>query len=432
MRLIIALICTLLIVQAHANPTAHVKMSVERSENARGVSDTLLLPYIFSTEGMGTVIGLGGMRRGFHQDQMTVGGTFFGGKESHGMGGGVWDYRFPPTKRLFISVVGMFGYYPRQRAYASPIFVPPGVTPPGSNDSSQDQFIEARGSNNWFDIKLEYALPIGAAKDDGMVAYKLSEGMLTSEGTGGEYWNPMKGGVTLLTMRQFNRYQSYENDTQKVEGTIHPFEFGVLYDNTDFPTNPSSGSSQYIAITHDPAWLDSDDKWSFAEIEASKYFSLGSSKHAHQRIIAINAWTAYSPSWDLEFDQNGGSRPVNNPPFMEGATLGGFYRMRGYDQNRFHDRAAVYTTMEYRYTLRHNPIKNVEWLRFLNLDWFQLVAFAEGGRVAPSYTSSELFRDWKSDVGVSLRALTAGIIVRFDVAHSPESTNMWVMVGHPF
>lgn len=432
MRLIIALICTLLIVQAHAKPTAHVKMSVERSENSRGVSDTLVLPYIFSTNSMGTVIGLGGMRRGFHQDQMTVGGTFFGGKESHGMAGGVWDYRFPTTERLFISAIGMIGYYPRQRAYAWQGFVPPGVTPPGSNDSSPDQFIEARGSNNWFDIKLEYSLPIGAAKDEGMIAYELSEGILTSEPSGGEYWNPMKGGVTVLTMRQFNRYQSYENDERKVEGTIHAFEFGMLYDNTDFPTNPSRGSSQYIAITHDPAWLDSDDKWSFAEIEASKYFSLGSSKHAHQRIIAINAWTGYSPSWELEFDQNGGSRPIDNPPFMEGAALGGFYRMRGYDQNRFHDKAAIYSTMEYRYTLRHNPIKNVEWLRFLNLDWFQLVAFAEGGRVAPSYTANDLFSDWKSDIGVSLRMLAAGVIVRFDIAHSPESTNMWVMVGHPF
>jgi hypothetical protein len=106
--------------------------------------------------------------------------------------------------------------------------------------------------------------------------------------------------------------------------------------------------------------------------------------------------------------------------------------MRGYDQYRFHDKAAIYTTAEYRYTIRHNPLKNVKALSFLNLDWFQIVGFAEGGRVAPSYTASELFSDWKSDVGISVRALTAGIIVRFDLAHSPEGTNMWFMMGHPF
>ncbi|MFQ3276965.1 MAG: hypothetical protein ACI8SZ_001290, partial [Colwellia sp.] len=39
---------------------------------------------------------------------------------------------------------------------------------------------------------------------------------------------------------------------------------------------------------------------------------------------------------------------------------------------------------------------------------------------------------WKSDVGVSLRALTAGIVVRLDFTHSKEGTSTWLMVGHPF
>ena len=43
-----------------------------------------------------------------------------------------------------------------------------------------------------------------------------------------------------------------------------------------------------------------------------------------------------------------------------------------------------------------------------------------------------LFEDWKSDVGLSLRALTAGIVIRVDVAYSDEGTNTWLMVGHPF
>jgi hypothetical protein len=424
----------LLAAQVNARPTANVKMSVERAENQReSGANTLVLPYAFSTESMGTVIGLGGMRNSFYQEQMTVGGTFFGGKESHGMAGGVWDFKVPYFNRLFVSAIGMIGYYPRQRAYTSgSFFVPDGIAPPGSNDSSQDLFIQARGSSNWLDMKAEYALPIGAAREQGMIEYQLSQGLLTSKPSGGEHWNPLTSGATVLTLRQYNRYQSYENDERKIEGTVHPFELGILYDNTDFPTNPSKGSSQYLAISHDPAWFDSKDKWTFVELEASKYFSLGSSRHAHQRIIALNAWTAYSPSWDVETDDTGATRAVNAPPFMEGSTLGGFYRLRGYDMNRFHDKAAIYGTAEYRYTLRYNPIKDVQWLRFLNLDWFQLVGFVEGGRVAPSYTSGELFKDWKSDIGFSLRALTAGVIVRFDVAHSPESTNMWVMVSHPF
>ena len=106
--------------------------------------------------------------------------------------------------------------------------------------------------------------------------------------------------------------------------------------------------------------------------------------------------------------------------------------MRGFDQNRFHDKASIYTAAEYRYTLKNNPVEDIHWLRFLRLDWFQLVGFAEAGRVAPEYTASELLSDLKFDYGVSLRALTAGIVIRFDIAHSQESTNAWVMVDHPF
>ena len=60
------------------------------------------------------------------------------------------------------------------------------------------------------------------------------------------------------------------------------------------------------------------------------------------------------------------------------------------------------------------------------------MGFVEGGRVAPDYKADVLFEDWKSDVGLSLRALTAGIVIRVDVAYSDEGTNTWLMVGHPF
>jgi len=43
-----------------------------------------------------------------------------------------------------------------------------------------------------------------------------------------------------------------------------------------------------------------------------------------------------------------------------------------------------------------------------------------------------LLTDWKTDVGVSLRALTAGIVIRLDVTTSKEDTTTWLMVGHPF
>ena len=432
--LLILLVSLSVPVTVVGKPTAQVKTIINRVENLNPKGQTLVLPYAFSAESTGLVIGVGGMRKGFHQEQMSVGGLGFVGEESYGIFGGFWDYRFPPSQRLFLSVSGMLGYYPEHRAYALPreIPLPAGVPRPGANNSSEDVFLESAGDSNWLDIKLEYALPIGATRDEGMISYQLENGLVVSPTTEVPGWNPLENGATVLALRQYNRYQSYETDLKDYDGEAHAFELGLLYDNTDYPLNPSQGSSQYIAYHNNPSWTGTEESWDFIELEASKYFSLGSSDYARQRIIALNAWTGYSPSWNSEVNANGGEQISDAAPFLEGANLGGYYRMRGYRDSRFHDKAAVYATAEYRYTLDYNPIKNVQWLRFLNLDWFQLVGFVEGGRVAPQYKTDTLFKDWKSDVGFGLRALTAGIIVRADIAWSDEGTNFWVMVGHPF
>jgi Omp85 superfamily domain len=428
------LIATCMPSSVWAKPSLQVKTAVFRAENTNPKGQNLVLPFAFSAESTDFVVGVGGMRKGFHQDQMTVGALGFAGEETRGVFAGVWDYRLPFSQRTFISASGMYGYYPRHRAYTLPreIPLPSGIERPGSNDSDEDIFLESSGDSNWLDFKIEYALPIGASADKGMVEYRLERGLLVSEAPGGEHWNPLDSGATVIGLRQYNRYQSYETKTKDYDGEIHAFEFGLLYDNTDFPINPSRGSSQYIAYHHDPGWDSDQDSWNFLEIEASKYFSFGASQWARQRIVALNAWSAYSPSWDEVQTEGGSSTIENGAPFLEGANLGGFYRMRGYRDSRFHDKAAIYASAEYRYTLEYNPLRNVSWLRFLHLDWFQLVGFVEAGRVAPHYQLSTLFEDIKSDVGFGLRAFAGGVIVRADVAVSDEGSNIWFMVGHPF
>lgn len=149
-------------------------------------------------------------------------------------------------------------------------------------------------------------------------------------------------------------------------------------------------------------------------------------------MLALNFWTGDTPSWEETTSSDGTVTITHNPPFYEGATLGGFYRMKGYPQDRFNDRSVIYTAAEYRYTLDWNPLGTISWLRFLQTDWLQLVGFVEGGRVANEYDLSELMEDWKVDGGVGLRAMFAGSVARLDVAASEEGTSMWVMFGHPF
>jgi len=419
--------------KAFAKPPVNVKMNIERTESPAS-KETLWLPYAFSTDDMGLTLGLGASISGIYQEQLTIGTTVFGGEDSKGIAVGVWDYRLSFSDRLFISVIGMVGDYPLMRAYAPPNrgFTDKNTITPGSNDSDFNNFIEAKGSSNWWDLQLDYVLRIGKAKHTPVTDYQLTRGLPKNTNKKANSWNPLENGTTILSLRQFNSYQFYETGDESIEGTIHAIEIGLLHDNTDFPINPSNGNSQYIAFSHDAAWLDSENQWDFVELEASQYFSFGATKLARQRILALNFWTAYATSWKVNTNDKNETQVINNPPFLEGATLGGFYRMRGFRQNRFHDKAAVYTSAEYRYTLDYNPVENIDWLRFLKLDWIQAVLFMEGGRVAPTYNRHVLFNDWKTDFGFSLRALTAGIVIRLDVAKSNEGTNMWAMVSHPF
>ena len=429
---ILATIIALIPVCVHASARATVKKKVLREESPSPGREWLVLPYAFATDSLGTVFGAGGLTKGYGQEQLLIAGTVFGGPdEVYGGVLGAWDYRPPWTERFFITAVGSYGHYPEQRAYAR-LEYPTDEPRRGSNDSHEDDYVVTPGENNWADFKLEYVLPLGAARNAGMMTYRLKGGILQGKGTGGDNWNPLKGGVTTLLLRQYNQFESFEADVDTYERTIHPIEIGIGYNNTDFPNNPYSGSSQYLSYKHDFGWGDALYEWNFWEFEASKYFSVGESKWAKQRVIALNAWTGDSPSWTEEINEEGNIVITKRPPQYDGATLGGFYRMRAYPSRRFNDRSVIYTTAEYRYTPHWNPLGEISWLKWLKMDWWQFVGFVEGGRVANEYSFSELFSDWKVDAGVAVRALMAGAVVRFDWAISDEGSSMWVMLGHPF
>ena len=92
-----AFICCLLITSnLQARPNASAKFSVIRQENPNMAKETLILPYAFPSDTMGTTFGVGGLAKGYHQDQLLFGGTIFGSfDDGKGIIGGMWDYRLP-------------------------------------------------------------------------------------------------------------------------------------------------------------------------------------------------------------------------------------------------------------------------------------------------------------------------------------------------
>jgi hypothetical protein len=182
-------------------------------------------------------------------------------------------------------------------------------------------------------------------------------------------------------------------------------------------------------LTRDFGAFNSDESWTIVRGELDNYFSLGPTKTFRQRIIAVDVWTAYSPSWDKKSD----GRIVNRPPAFAGATLGGLFRLRGFPSSRFNDKAAIHYTFEYRMIPEWNPLAEIDWLqKHLGIAWWQWVPFVEVGRVAPKWSMGELHEDMKWDVGFGLRLMAMGLVIRADTAVSNEAVQVQMFVGQPF
>jgi outer membrane protein assembly factor BamA len=258
----------------------------------------------------------------------------------------------------------------------------------------------------------------------------LGNGLVKSGQTGGHGWNPFATGRTYLTLTPFIDYLTIQHPHSHQHINENGLRFGVVYDNVDFPLNPSSGNVTRLVVSRDFGVFDTSNPWTNVSAEFSQYVDLGRSRIFRQQVAAVNLWTSYSPTWSQV--NSGGRRQVfDAPPFYDGATLGGNTRFRGYADNRFWDRAAVYADAELRLTPVWNPFDSIGILKKADLTWMQFVIFGEIGRVGPNY-SGKLLSHLKGDAGFGIRLLANDTIVRFDVAASNEHFGIWAGLNQPF
>ena len=194
--------------------------------------------------------------------------------------------------------------------------------------------------------------------------------------------------------------------------------------------NPSQGNRTQFTTSRNLGIFGAGEPWTAVEAGFSQYIPLGQSEWFQQKVLALDAWTAYSPTWHSKGPND--PAPRGATPFYEGATLGGMTRLRGFDDSRFHDRAAVYGAMELRVIPRWNPLAGIKLLQSQDLPWMQWVLFAECGRVANRYVPSDLFSQLKVDGGIGVRVLAKDQLVRFDLAFSEEGIFFWAMLDQTF
>jgi hypothetical protein len=390
----------------------------------------LILPFPFFNDTIGIGVGAAIVAEGYVQPQMLTVASFLGTTEGTYLGFVmVRNYQVPFFKRLILDPQISSGKFQDIKSYTRNA---PGFENerPGSNDSSQDNYFKADGTDFWFDFKMKFLLPIGHGKDAIFPKITLDDGVFVSGDTGGKVWNPLTSGRTYLEITPFYRSQELD-DAQKTLQKTAGLDIALHYDNTDFRSNPSGGSYQRLFYSWDPGEIDSSRPWEVIGFEAAKYFSLGPSASARQRVVSLYLWTVDCLSWD-KYDIEDGQVVYQRPPTYKGANLGGLFRLKGYPATRFHDRAAIYYTAEYRYTLNWNPLEDITLNGRLDVDWLQLVGFAELGRVAPSWSLGTLHEDMKATVGAGLRIMANKIIVRFDFGVSEEEGILQLFIGQPF
>jgi len=393
----------------------------------------LHVPYAFYNHSFGAAAGFVYGLNGVPQKQMSILATAIAGtNDALALYVIARDVEAPFLERLFLDSDFALSTFGKLQSYTDGR---PGYSDQraGSNDSSYNNYIEGPGNDNLARVKFRYLLPMGSGRDE-VISHLVLDGGLLSEGrVGGSSWNPFVSGKTFLEMKPYWRSQSVRSDDRRVDRQTNGLEFSVFRENTDFPKNPSEGSTLRARYTRDWGLFDSTNPYDVIDVEFSKYFSLGPSKMFRQRVIALDFWSANVFSWDDYNTRNSGQAVYHRPPPYAGAMLGGLWRMRAYPTSRFNDQAAVYYALEYRVIPEWNPFAKIEWVRkYLDIAWWQWVPFFEAGRVAPRWTVDELHRKMQWDAGLGIRAMAKGLTVRIDTAVSNENWGVQMMIGHPF
>jgi hypothetical protein len=390
----------------------------------------LVMPFPFYNDTIGAGAGAAVIAEGYIQPQMlTVGAGLFSAQGTYLTFLLVRNYQVPWIRRLILDPQVSSGEFEDIKSYArnNPAFPNERA---GSNESSEDNYVKSDGSDFWFEFKMRFLLPIGEGADRIFPLIELDNGVFVSEENGSDQWNPFVSGRTYFELTPFYRNQDLSDDNGTVQKTAG-IDVAVEYDNTDYRLNPSGGSYQRVYFSRDWGGFDRTASWSVLGAEGAKYFSLGASETARQRVVALNFWTVDCLTWNSSHREDG-ETVFHRPPTYKGANLGGLWRLRGYPASRFYDRSAIYYGMEYRHTLNWNPLEDITLNGRMDVDWIQLTGFGELGRVAPNWSLGTLHEDMKWTLGAGVRAMVNQLVVRADLGISSEDAIVQLFIGHPF
>lgn len=372
--------------------------------------DSAFVPFYFSTETMGSTIGLAGVAKGVGQPQAALFGMgLYSEKDSYVGFLSAFNYALSPNLLFSTQMY-------QARFNDNPYY----LGDQGSNNSSTEDKTVTNGDEENYKLEFKYLLPWGNVREHGLLgAFQPVRDV--------SFASPVDSGVSSIIFTPF--YSSREldiNNDKKEEATGFSLTFD--WDNRDSVRNTTRGSHTSFDLTTGAESLQSEDLWLKWEFQNSQYYSLGPlGDWFDQQVLAFDFYTADTPTWN-KCD----GLMCARPPEQEQVRLGGLYRLRGYTAGRYHGRSAIHYSAEYRVLPDWQPLDDIPLINYYDLPWWQWVAFVEVGRVADDYDLKTLHEDMKWNVGGAVRFQVEGIVVRAEMAKGADEGTFRVMINQPF
>ncbi|MGR5325471.1 hypothetical protein ACP3VW_16870 [Vibrio sp. DNB22_17_1] len=372
--------------------------------------DSAFVPFYFTTETLGSTIGVAGVAKGVGQPQAAL--------------FGMWLYS---EKDSYVGFLSAFNYalsshwlfstqMYRARFNDNPYY----LGSQGNNNSSTQNKTIANGEEQNYKLEFKYLLPWGNVREYGLLgAFQPVRDV--------SFASPVESGVSSLVFTPFyssRELDIYSRNNEEASGFILTFD----WDNRDSVRNTTRGSHTSLDLTTGANSWRSEDLWLKWEFQKSHYYSFGSlGDWFDQQVLALDFYTADTPTWN---QCDGGV--CSRPPEQDQVRLGGLYRLRGYTAGRYHGRSAIHYSAEYRVLPDWQPLDDIPLLNYYDLPWWQWVAFFEVGRVADDYDLKTLHEEMKWSVGGAVRFQVEGIVVRAEMAKGADEGTFRVMINQPF
>ncbi|WP_181136626.1 hypothetical protein [Vibrio jasicida] len=372
--------------------------------------DSAFVPFYFSTDTMGSTVGLAGVAKGVGQPQAALFGMgLYSEKDSYV--GFLSAFNYALSSNLLFSTQ-MY----QARFNDNPYY----LGNQGSNDSSTEDKTVTNGDEDNYKLEFKYLLPWGNVREHGLLgAFQPVRDV--------SFASPIDSGVSSIIFTPFyssRELDIYNDKKEEATGFILTFD----WDNRDSVRNTTRGSHTSFDLTTGADSLQSEDLWLKWEFQNSQYYSLGPlGDWFDQQVLAFDFFTADTPTWD---QCNGAV--CSRPPEQEQVRLGGLYRLRGYTAGRYHGRSAIHYSAEYRVLPDWQPLDDIPLINYYDLPWWQWVAFVEVGRVADEYNLKTLHEDMKWNIGGAVRFQVEGIVVRAEMAKGADEGTFRVMINQPF